>query len=109
LIEKSLEVHGRTFHMLFIRATNGAVLLLYEGSDPTLGAVTASIKTPLGVHSQALTPGRKEDILSRTLGEMLANQVQGFVISSFYVRRVLEPETSLELIRKVKGLLSELS
>jgi hypothetical protein len=95
--------------VLFIRATNGAILLLYEGSDPTLGAVTASIKTPVGVHSLDLTPGRKEDILSKILSEMLANQVQGFVISSFYVRRMLEPETSSELIRKVKGLLSEFS
>jgi len=104
-IQEKIDVNGRKFNISKLSTINGCFLIISEGDELRIGAISIAVK--MGERSVAtnIIPSKIKDVLPNLIAEAVSKWVNGVALVSTYIRSEVDGEIVKKLLTAVKSLL----
>ena len=83
---------GRDFFLKSIFFQNGCFIIISEGEEWRIGAVSAAISTSNKVNTAKVIPSKYDSIFINTIAEKVSSMINGICLISFYSKAQLQLE-----------------
>tara|TARA_B100000029_G_scaffold508496_1_gene595537 strand:- start:53127 stop:53465 length:339 start_codon:yes stop_codon:yes gene_type:complete len=108
LVDEILSLNDELFHLSILKYTNGYLVSVSEGKEPTLGSISLSLKQSNLVNTTIITPSLFSPMVPQLVSELASESSNGIGISSVYLTKDLKPDTAISIIEIIKSHLKKL-
>jgi len=106
---KQITISGRNFILEVLMFSNGCLVVVSEGRDSKLGALSLSLKGERSIsRPSTIIPGRpKESPIADILAEALTTVTTGILMVSYFAEKELLGGDLRKMVDQLRSLISE--